>query len=74
VRDRGGDEYPIIINQLTLRGSKSGTKEDLAGIYELMKSGMLTPPMNRITFEEIPGAIDRLREGGVVGRLIALYE
>jgi len=66
--------YPIIINQLTLRGSKSGTKEDLAGIYELMKSGMLTPPMNRITFEEIPGAIDRLREGGVVGRLIALYE
>ncbi len=66
--------YPIIINQLTIRGSKSGTKEDLAGIYELMKTGQLNPPMNHITHADIPGAVDKLRAGGVVGRFIAMYE
>ena len=66
--------YPIIINQLTIRGSKSGTKEDLAGIYELMKTGQLNPPMNHITHADIPDAIDKLRAGGVVGRFIAMYE
>jgi propanol-preferring alcohol dehydrogenase len=65
--------YPLIINQLTIKGSKSGTREDLAGIYELMKSGKLNPPMNIITHAEIPDAIDKLRAGGVVGRYIAMY-
>ncbi|WP_296631863.1 zinc-binding dehydrogenase [Rhodoluna sp.] len=62
---------PIIINQLTIAGSKSGTKEDLAGIYELMRTGKLNPPMNLIGFEDIPGAVDKLHAGGVVGRFIA---
>ncbi|MDQ4489518.1 zinc-binding dehydrogenase [Sinomonas sp. ASV486] len=66
--------YPLIINQLTLKGSKSGTREDLAGIYELMKTGKLNPPMNLITHADIPGAIDKLRAGGVIGRFIAMYE
>ena len=66
--------YPIIINQLTIRGSKSGTKEDLAGIYELMKTGQLNPPMNHITHADIPDAVNKLRAGGVVGRFIAMYE
>ena len=65
---------PIIINQLTIAGSKSGTKEDLAGIYELMKTGKLNPPMNKITFDEIPGAVDKLHAGGVVGRFIAMMD
>lgn len=64
---------PLIINQLTIAGSKSGTKEDLAGIYELMRSGKLNPPMNKITFEEIPSAVDKLHAGGVVGRFIATF-
>lgn len=66
--------YPIIINQLTIKGSKSGTREDLEGIYELMKTGKLNPPMNLITHADIPDAIDKLRAGGVVGRFIAMYE
>jgi alcohol dehydrogenase, propanol-preferring len=65
--------YPIIIKQLTVRGSKSGTKEDLAALYELMKSGQLNPPLNLITQAEIPEALERLHKGGVVGRLIAQY-
>ena len=65
---------PLIINQLTIAGSKSGTKEDLAGIYELMRSGKLNPPMNHITFDEIPESLERLHQGGVVGRLIAMFD
>ena len=65
--------YPLIIKQLTVKGSKSGTKEDLEALYGLMKSGELNPPMNLITFEEIPEALERLHQGGVVGRLVAQY-
>lgn len=66
--------YPLIVNQLTIKGSKSGTREDLEGIYELMKTGKLNPPMNIITQADIPDAIDKLRAGGVIGRFIAKYE
>lgn len=66
--------YAIIINQLTIKGSKSGTKADLEALYGLMTSGQLNPPMNLITQAEIPEAIDKLRAGGVVGRFIAMYE
>lgn len=65
--------YPIIINQLTIKGSQSGTKQDLAEIYELMRSGKLNPPINHITHAEIPEAIDKLRAGGVIGRFIAEF-
>lgn len=66
--------YPVIVNQLTIKGSKSGTKEDLEALYGLMKSGQLNPPMNIITQAEIPEAIDKLRAGGVVGRFVAVYK
>jgi len=66
--------YPLIINQLSIKGSKSGTKEDLAALYEMMRSGDLKPPMNIITPADIPDAIDKLRVGGVIGRFIAMYE
>ncbi|WIM67821.1 zinc-binding dehydrogenase [Corynebacterium breve] len=72
--DADFNTYPVIIKQLNIVGSKSGTKEDLEALYEMMKSGDLNPPMNPITFDEIPGAIDKLREGGVVGRFVATYE
>lgn len=65
--------YPFIINQLKIKGSMSGTKEDLAGIYELMRTGELQPPINHIKHADIPDAIDKLREGGVIGRYIAMY-
>ena len=59
---------------LTSDGSALGTREDLAGIYELMKDGSLNPPINHITHADIPEAVDKLRKGGVIGRFIAMYE
>ena len=66
--------YPIIINQLNILGSKSGTKEDLEALYDRMRSGKLNPPVRLIEHADIPVAIDKLRKGGVVGRFIAVYD
>lgn len=63
----------LVLNQVSLLGSLSGTKEDLAALYELMKEGSLNPPMEVITPEEIPTGLDRLREGGLSARLVASY-
>ncbi|MGQ5228627.1 zinc-binding dehydrogenase [Streptomyces sp. yara] len=60
----------LILKQLRTLGSLQGTKQGLADLYELMRSGELDPPLNRITPQEIPDGLERLRKGGVVGRLI----
>jgi propanol-preferring alcohol dehydrogenase len=66
--------FTIVMKQLQVLGSLSGTKQDLTELYELMRGGQLTPPINRITPGSIPEGLDRLRKGGVTGRLVALYE
>ncbi|MFJ8001255.1 zinc-binding dehydrogenase [Streptomyces sp. NPDC096310] len=64
----------IVFKQLQILGSLSGTQHDLTELYELMRGGELTPPINRITPDRIPEGLERLRKGGVVGRIIAVYE
>ncbi|KPI00337.1 Alcohol dehydrogenase GroES domain protein [Actinobacteria bacterium OK006] len=64
----------IIFKQLQILGSLSGTKQDLTELYELMRGGQLNPPINRMTPDRIPEGLERLRKGGVVGRIVALYE
>lgn len=66
--------YLLITKHIALKGSQSGTKEDLEAIYELMATGKLNPPMNVVSHAEIPEAIERLHKGGAVGRFIAVYE
>ncbi|MFA7461344.1 MAG: zinc-binding dehydrogenase [Trueperaceae bacterium] len=63
----------LILNQCNLKGSNGGTKEDIAGVYELMASGDLKPTITAITFDEIPKGIDKLRDGKVTGRLVAAF-
>lgn len=63
----------IIFKQLRIFGSLSGTQQDLAELYELMRSGELNPPLTRIAPHEIPDGLDRLRKGEVLGRIVAVY-
>lgn len=63
----------LIFKQLRIFGSLSGTQQDLAELYELMRGGELNPPINRIAPHEIPEGLERLRKGGVVGRIVAVY-
>ncbi|MFG6286109.1 zinc-binding dehydrogenase [Actinotignum sp. GS-2025f] len=63
----------LILNQCRLVGSNGGTKADIAGIYEFMATGKLTPQVTTIPFEEIPEGIEKLKNHEVVGRLVVEY-
>lgn len=62
----------LILNTVTLVGSKGGTNADIAAVYDLFASGTVDPLLTTIGFEEIPDGLDRLRVGGVAGRLVAV--
>ena len=64
----------LILNQARLVGSNGGTKEDVAGVYEYMATGKLNPTITTISFDEIPAGIEKLKNGEVVGRLVASFE
>lgn len=63
----------LILNQCDLRGSNGGTREDIAGVYDMIASGDLRPMITRIGFDEIPDGLRRLEEGGVRGRLVGEF-
>ncbi|KAE8765528.1 zinc-binding dehydrogenase [Georgenia thermotolerans] len=62
----------LILNTVTLVGSKGGTNADIAAVYELFASGTVDPLLTTIGFDEIPDGLERLRVGGVAGRLVAV--
>lgn len=63
----------LILNQCNLRGSNGGSKKDIEGIYKLMASGSLNLVTTEISFEQIPEGIEKLKNGQVKGRLVAVY-
>lgn len=64
----------LIMNSATLVGNKGGTKKDIAGIYKFMASGDLNPTITTIGFDQIPEGIQKLKNGEVIGRLVASFE
>jgi propanol-preferring alcohol dehydrogenase len=64
----------LILKQVTLMGSRGGTVDDIAAVYELFATGDLAPKLERIGFPDIPAALDRLHRGQVTGRLVAVYD
>lgn len=68
------DTKSLILNQCNLKGSNGGSKEDIAGIYEFMASGQLTPQLTEIPFDEIPQGLEKLHAGEVQGRLVAVFD
>jgi propanol-preferring alcohol dehydrogenase len=61
----------LIIKECELVGSRGGTKDDVAGVYELFATGQLAPHYTEIGFDDIPDGLDRLARGEVKGRLVA---
>lgn len=47
-----------------------GTAEELAVVVDLARSGRVRPETEVVGFAEVPAAYDRLRRGGVLGRLV----
>lgn len=63
----------LILNQCNLKGSVGGTKEHVAGVYDYMATGQLAPGTTTISFDEIPEGLEKLKNGEVTGRLVAVY-
>jgi propanol-preferring alcohol dehydrogenase len=63
----------LILNSCNLLGSNGGTKEDVAGVMDLMATGELSPVTTNITFDELPEGLQRLERGEVEGRLVVEY-
>ena len=62
----------LILSQVTLIGSNGGTKEDVAGVYDYFATGQLKPSVTEISFDDIPAGLQRLHDGQVDGRLVAV--
>jgi propanol-preferring alcohol dehydrogenase len=56
---------------VTLRGSRGGMPGATQGVLRHMERGELEIAATTMGFEDIPQALERLREGGVIGRLVA---
>lgn len=72
-----GGEIPVSLvtlaqRAMTIQGSYVGTVDELRAVVELARSGKLKPiPVQTCSMDEISGVLDRLKAGGVPGRIVA---
>lgn len=71
----GGDlslQLPTIpLRALTIRGSYTGSRQELQELLDLAKSGKMKPvPIERVPHTDPNTALDRVRAGKVAGRLV----
>jgi propanol-preferring alcohol dehydrogenase len=68
------DIMTLITKQAEIVGSNGGSKEDIAEVYKLIASGDLKPEIIEIGFEEIAEGLDKLKSGGIKGRMVAMIK
>ena len=72
-----GGEIPVSLvtlaqRAMTIQGSYVGTVDELREVVALAQSGKLKPiPVQSCSMDEISGVLDRLKAGGVPGRVVA---
>lgn len=60
----------IINTKAQILGTSGGTVADIRAVYDYLAAGEVAPVFEKITFDEIPQGIDRLRAHEVTGRLV----
>ena len=61
----------LVGKAVTLRGSRGGRAGDIAAVLAHMRKGELEIEASTVQFQDIPDSLERLKQGGVVGRLVA---
>ena len=61
----------LVARSVTLRGSGGGQPNDTAAVLDLMSRGDLVIEAATIGFDDIPDGLERLKRGGVIGRIVA---
>ncbi|MBQ7874080.1 MAG: alcohol dehydrogenase catalytic domain-containing protein [Oscillospiraceae bacterium] len=64
----------IILKEVKLMGSCGSVASDVAGVYDILKTGKFKPLLSTISFEEIGEGLETLKRGGVKGRLVAVQD
>lgn len=61
----------LVQNEVVVRGSNGGTREDLLGFLELVAEGKISPVISVIGFDEIGDGLEKVAKGTIEGRLVA---
>lgn len=61
----------LCIKNITLRGARGGYPDHLRAVLDHMSKGELEIKATAISFGEIPAGLEKLKKGGVTGRLVA---
>lgn len=64
----------LIVKQAEVVGSNGGSVQDIAECYKLIASGKLDPEIIEIGFDEIASGLERLKNGGIKGRMVAIIK
>jgi propanol-preferring alcohol dehydrogenase len=66
----GISAFQMVINELVVRGSVSGTRQDLGEALQLAANGGVRVVMQAVPMDNVNSAIQDLREGKVRGRVV----
>ena len=68
------DVTQLVCTETTIKTSIGGTVEDLREVLKLIQEKKVEINATPITFDEIPDGLERLKQGKVVGRLVAMMD
>ncbi|HVV09299.1 zinc-binding dehydrogenase [Amycolatopsis sp.] len=68
------DVQDLVLREVQLHGSVTGTTEDLASVLRFIKDGAISSRVETLTFDQIGDGYDRMKRGDYHGRLVALFE
>jgi alcohol dehydrogenase, propanol-preferring len=69
-------ELPIVdtvLKGITIRGSYLGTRADLEEVFRLAQAGVGRAHIERHSLDQVPGLLDTLRRGQILGRAVVVF-
>jgi alcohol dehydrogenase, propanol-preferring len=62
-----------IVKGITVRGSYLGTRQELAEVFELARSGAIRAHVHTHALEETPAVLESMRRGEILGRAVIAW-
>jgi D-arabinose 1-dehydrogenase-like Zn-dependent alcohol dehydrogenase len=67
------DIQDLVLREVQLLGSVTGTTSDVAAVLDLMATGAISSKIVLTRFEDIQSSLERLQRGEIEGRLVAQF-
>ncbi|OCT51748.1 Alcohol dehydrogenase [Cladophialophora carrionii] len=62
---------PLLKKNVIVRSNQTGTKADMQEALEFLASGKVVPELGMVDLKDINEALDRIKQGKVMGKLVA---